>query len=120
MIRHLAMNMTQNLNPPPSKWGVWAHYSLCMLISHRNWDYNKHLQVEFGTYVQASQANDPKNKNRPRTLDGIYLCPAPNFQYGHQIMDLCTGQVITLPKLVQIPKKDIVINTVKNGGGSGI
>ena len=41
----------------------------------------------------------PKNKNRPRTLDGTHLFPAPNFQVGHHIMDLRTGQLITRPKV---------------------
>ena len=47
-----------------------------------------------------------------RTFDGIYLCPAPNFQGGHQIMDLRTEKFITRPKLVDIPITYTVINAV--------
>ena len=50
-----------------------------MIMSQMNWGYNKHFQFEFGDYGQASQVNDPNNTNRTRTLDGIYLCPAPNL-----------------------------------------
>ena len=45
MIRHLAMNVTQNLNLFPTNGGVPVHYSLHMILSQRNWDYNKHFKV---------------------------------------------------------------------------
>ena len=72
-----------------------------------NLDYNKHLQVEFGSYVQVSQVNNPNNTNRLRTFNVIYLYP------GHHIMDLRTGQFITRPKLLEIPITDVVINAVE-------
>ena len=53
-------------------------------------------------------------------FDGIYLCPAPNFQGGHKIMDLHMGQFITRPKVVQITIIDVVINDVENVGEAGI
>ena len=84
-----------------------------MILSQKNWDYNKHLQVEFSSYVQASQVNDPKNATHPRTLDGMYLCPAPNFQSGNQIMNLWMVKLITRPKLFEITITDIVINAVE-------
>ena len=73
-----------------------------MILSQRNWDYNKHFQVEFCAYVQASQVNVPTNKKRPRTLDGINLFPETNFYGGHQIMDLQTEQFIARPNVVEI------------------
>ena len=62
MIHHLTMNVTRNLDLFPSKGGVLDKYSSYMIMSQRNWNYNK-KQVEFGAYVQASQVNDPKNTN---------------------------------------------------------
>ena len=82
MILHLAMNMPQHLNLLPVKGGVSTHYIAHMILSQRNWDYNKHFQVEFGAYVNASHVNDPKNTYCPRTLNGICLCPALNLQGG--------------------------------------
>ena len=84
-----------------------------MIMAQRNWDYNTHFQVEYGAYVQASKFNDPTNTNCLRKLDGIYLCPAPNFQGGHQIMDLQKVQLITSLKLVEINITDIVVNAVE-------
>ena len=103
----------RDLNLFTSKGGVSAHYIPHMIMSRRNWYYNKHLQVEFGAYSQTSQVNDPKNTNRPRTFNGMYLYPVPNFQGGHQIMDLQTGQLITIPKVVNIPITDVMINNVE-------
>ena len=87
MIRHLEMNVTQNLIFPAEP-GVSAHCITHMILSQRNCDYNKHFLVELCVYVQVSQVNVPKNTNFPRTLDGISLCSTPNFQGGHKIMDL--------------------------------
>ena len=75
MIRHLAMNGMQNLVLFPTKEVVLSHYIQHMILSQSNLKYNKHFQVEFGAYVQASQVNDPNNPNIHRTPDGIYLCP---------------------------------------------
>ena len=97
-----------------------AHYTPHTILSKRNWDYNKHCQVEFVAYIQASQVNEPNNNNRPRTLDGIYLCPAPNSQGGHHIMGMQMVQYITGPKLFEIPITYVVITLLKNGGGERI
>ena len=79
MIRHLAMNVTQDLGLFPAKGGVSDNYIPHMILSQKNWDYEKHCQVEFGAYVQASKINYPNNTNIPSTLDGVYLCPAPSL-----------------------------------------
>ena len=88
-----------------------AHYSQQNILSQRICYYNKHFQIVFGTYIQASQVNVPNNTNHPSALDGIYLCPVPNLYGGHQIMDLLMGQLITRSKLSKIPNPDFVINT---------
>ena len=112
MVHHSGMNVMQNLNMFSSKGEVQAHHSQHMIFSQSNWYYNKHFNVGLGAYVQASQFNDPKNTTYPKTLDGIFLCPAPILQGGHQIMNLCKIQFFTRPKLVKIPITDVVINAV--------
>ena len=107
MIYHLVMNVTRSLNMFPAKVGVPDHYSPHTILSQMNWDYNKHCWVEFGAYVQESQAHDPNNTNRLRKLDVIYLC------LGHKIMDLRPGQFITRPKLLDITITDVVIKAVE-------
>ena len=111
IIRQLPINVAQNLNCFPSKGGVLDHYIPHMILSQRNWDHTKHYWVEFGASVHISQFNYPKNKNRPITLDGIYLCPVPNLQGGYQIIDLRTGQFITRSKVFEIPITYFVIKS---------
>ena len=71
------------------------------------------LQVKFCAFVQASQVNNSKNKNSPRTFEGIYLCPTPNLQGGNQIMDLRKIQLITRTNVVKILITDVIINNVE-------
>eukprot|EP00980_Cylindrotheca_fusiformis_P020829 scaffold7825_cov87-Cylindrotheca_fusiformis.AAC.3 len=114
LIRYLAMVSTRSINMfPPAKGGISAHYSPHMILSHRNVDYKKHCQIEFGSYVQASQDNDPTNTNRACAIDGIYLCPTNIIQGGHEIMDLSTGRVIVRPKVVEVPVTPTVIDRVE-------
>ena len=47
------MDVTQDLNTFPVKLGVPDNYIPHTIMSHINWGYNKHCQVEFGAYVQA-------------------------------------------------------------------
>ena len=110
VIHHLVMNVTQIFNLFPSEGGVLACYRQHMLMPQSILDYNKLFLVEFGAYVQVSQVNNTKNTNRPRTLDGIYLFSAPNLQGGHHTMDLWMGQLITVPKVSNIPITDALIN----------
>ena len=76
-------------------------------------DYNKHLQIPFGSYVQASNENNPTNTNMPRTIDAIYLRPHKSQQGGHELYDLVTGRVITCGKVKVIPVTPMVIHVVE-------
>ena len=51
VIFHLAINMKRHLNMFPAKVGLSAHYILHMILSQKNWGYNKHFQVECSAYV---------------------------------------------------------------------
>ena len=103
MVNHLATIMIQNLKLYPGKWWVLYHCSPHMIMSKNNEDYNIHWQVEFGAYVQTSEVNDLNNTNNLKTLDGIYLWPAPNLQGRHQIMKLLSGKLTKTPKVVDRP-----------------
>ena len=113
MVCHLEINVNRNLNVFTDNRGVLAHYIPPMILSHMNWDYNKHFQVEFGASVQAPQVNHPNNTTHIRTPDRIYLCHAPNLQGGHQIMDRRIGRLIIRSKVVDITITDVVINAVE-------
>jgi len=113
MIKHLAMKVTSDLNLFPVKGGVSDFYSPNVILSRKNLDYKKHCMYKFGSYVQASQVHNPRNSNRPRTIDGIYLRPTKTIQGGHEIMDLTTNRVITRQKVIVIPVTDTIIHTIE-------
>ena len=113
MIKHLALEKTRKINLFPAKGGVSKYYSPRMIIKQTNVDYNKHIKVGFGSYVQANQENNPSNTPEARTRDAIYLDPVENLQGGHRVIDLKTRKPITRSKVTPIPVTDTVIKAVE-------
>ena len=91
-----------------AKRGVSPYFSPHILLGGRNYNYKKDCQVSYGSYVQAEQ--DPKhhNSNKPRTVDGIYLCLLNNQQRGHEVIHLHMGKVIYPRSVTGV----LVINSV--------
>ena len=113
MIKYLAMVQTNLLNLFPVKGGVSKYFSPRAILTNETIDYNKHLSIPFGSYVQASNENKPTNTNLPRTIDAIYLRPHKSLQGGHELFDLATGRVITRGKVKVIPVTSMVIQAVE-------
>ena len=86
-----------------SKHDISKTYSPMTIVTGKSLDYDKHLQHEFGTYVQAHTKNDPTNQMTKRAIDGIYLRPNRNRQGGHIVMNLTTDQAITRNKADAVP-----------------
>ncbi len=103
MIRHMATEAAIKLNLFPAKGGISAYLSPHVLLGGVNWDYKKHCQHEFGSYVMADYEGSPKNNNVSRKLDAIYLHPLRNIQGGHEVMSLHTGRVRTVMRVTAVP-----------------
>jgi hypothetical protein len=113
MLKYLAVVCTNQLNMFPAKGGISDYLSPHVILTGKNIDYTKHCQVPFGAYVQCNNKNNPTNSNAPQTLDAIYLRPATNLQGGHKVMNLATGQVLTRPRVREIPVTPVVIKAVE-------
>ena len=100
------------MNLFPAKHGVSSHYSPHMIVTGRNFDYEKQCVCEFGTYVQGTAATT--NTNLSRTVDAIYLRPANSIQGGHELMNLSTGKLITCAKVKPVAMTDLVLQAVEN------
>ena len=111
MIRFLSMVSTHQLNLFPVKGGISDYFSPHVILAGEDWDYNKHCQVPFGAYVQATIKTT--NANVPRTIDAIYLRPKRNLQGGHEVMNLATGRKVTSMKVTEIPVTPHVIKLVE-------
>jgi hypothetical protein len=112
MVKILVSESTKRLNFFPAKGGVSLHYSPRMILHRRNMDYNKHCKYAFGTYVQAHDDPKPKNSNKSRTLDYIYLRYSYNLQGSHELLHLPKNQIITRQYITPSPITPAVIKQV--------
>ena len=116
MIEYLCMVSTAQLNYFPVKGGVSEHFSPRTIMQQRPLDFNKHLQVPFGAYVQAYYEPKRKSSLTSRTRDAIYLRPTNTVQGGHEVLDLHTKRVLTCGRVKVVPMTDLVIKTVEEWG----
>ena len=112
MTKALGRRVANTSNYFPAKGGISQYYSPHMIILKRPIDYNKECVAEFGAYVQGYGHETHRNQ-RTRTIDGIYLGPAPNFQSGHLLMDLNTGQEVVRTYVRELPATSQVIDIVE-------
>jgi len=114
MIRHLAMHVARTFNWLPVKGGVSKYYSPHMIINRRSLEWKRDFQKEFGSYVKPHKTYNPKNNNKPRALNGIYLGPVQdNDQGGSMIIDLSTGREITRSQVDEVVMTELVIKQVE-------
>jgi len=71
MIIRGAGNCVKWLNAPPPSGVISNQFSPRTIIIGRLLDYDKHCKVAFGSYVQASNQNNPTNTNEEITIDGF-------------------------------------------------
>ena len=74
-------------------------------------DYNK-MSLEFGTYVQVFNDNDPTNTMAPRTTGAIALSSLGNSKGDYSFMSLDTGQKLIRHQWTALPMPSSVINQV--------
>ena len=78
LIRHMVADTVRCLNLFPWRYGVSTELSPASLVTGRpNLDYN-HMKLEFGTYVQVFEDNDPSNTIKARSMGAIGLDPTGN------------------------------------------
>jgi hypothetical protein len=85
----------------PPKDGVSRNINPRELITGVKIDYNKHIQAEFGEYVQVHEEHD--NTMRTRTTDAIATKPTGNAQGGHWFYSLTTGRMLDRRKWTPLP-----------------
>jgi hypothetical protein len=77
------------LNIFPPKDGISRNINPRELITGVKIDYNKHIQAEFGEYVQVHEEHD--NTMHTRTTGAIATKLTGNAQGGHWFYSLATG-----------------------------
>jgi hypothetical protein len=113
MMRAIIENAHKALNQFPAKNGVSDVMSpLTIMTGQPSPDYHD-LKIEFGTYAQVYEPNDPTNTNRTRTTGAIALSPVGNAQAGYYFMSLVTGKRLSRQQWDEIPMPDGVIAAVE-------
>ena len=80
------------LNNFPPKDGVSRSISPSTLVTGHNIDYNKHIKLEFGEYVQTHEEHG--NTMKTRTTGAIACRPSGNTQDGQLFYSLITGRML--------------------------
>ena len=74
-------------------------------------DYSK-MGLEFGSYVQVFNDNEPTNTMAPRTTGAIALTSVANSKGDYTFMNLDTGQKLVRHQWTVLPMPSSVINQV--------
>jgi hypothetical protein len=98
------------LNIFPPKDGISRNINPRELITGFKIDYNKHIQTEFGEYVQFHEEHD--NTIHTRTTGAIATKPTGNAQGGHWFYSLATGRMIDRRRWTQLPMSSYVIERI--------
>ena len=108
----LGERVAETTNYYPAKGGISKYYSPHMILLKRPVDFGRECVAELGSYVQG-YGHETHCNQRTRTVDGIYLGPAPNAQSGHLIMDLNTGKRVQRNRVKVLPITKQVIDMVE-------
>ena len=102
------------LNAFPHDDSMSDTLSPCLIMTGRNINYRRHVQLEFGSYVQTHAAHT--NDMQARTVGAICLGPSGNTQGGHYLMSLATGRRLHRYSWTTLLMPDNVIRAVNRLG----
>ena len=111
--REVVFAATKWLNYFPAAGGVSDTLSPYTIMTGKpSLDYNL-LRLEFGSYVQIFEENDPTNTTKSRNTGAIALSHTGNLQGDYFFMSLDTGKRLSRHAWTVIPMPNIVIDTVE-------
>jgi hypothetical protein len=113
MVKEFVTHVVKALNMFPIKGGVSNTLSPRAIVSGTaNPDYTK-MKLEFGTYVQVFEDNNPTNTTKTRMTGAIAPNPTGNIQGDYYFMSLTTGERLHCHKWTKLPMSQSVIDTVE-------
>jgi hypothetical protein len=98
------------LNIFPPKDGIPRNINPIELITGVKIDSNKHIQAEFGEYVQVHEEHD--NTMHTRTTGAIATKPTGNAHGGHCLYSLATVQMLDHRRWTPLPMPSDVIERI--------
>ena len=114
MLIHLIKNTVFWLNALPARDGVSSTHSPRYLMTGQELNYNNHVRLEFGEYVQTHEEHT--NNMNKRTMGAICLGPTGNQQGSHWFLSLATGARVSCRRWTQLPRPREVIHRINELG----
>ena len=114
MVVELVNRAVLVLNQFPALDGVSDTLSpLTIMTGKPNPDFHN-MKIEFGSYAQVFEENDPTNTTKSRTTGAIALNPTGNAQGDYYFMSLNTGRRLARTQWTLLPMPDTVIAAVES------
>ena len=98
-------------NSVAAEYGVSCSISPEGIITGRSFNFHKHFQIKFGSYVQTIKQGDNTIATE-RTLSVIAIGPTGNSQITHTFMNVNTGQYISCTHCTPLPITQHIIDRV--------
>jgi hypothetical protein len=116
MLIDLIYSSTLWINAFPPKGDVSSSLSPRNIMTGIPFDYNKHCQLQFGSYVQVHEEPSPSSSMAARTVGAICLGPTGNIQGSYKFLNLRTGKRLTRRRWTSLPMPQEVIDRVNELG----
>jgi hypothetical protein len=113
MVAHIVKNAVTCLNQFPWKHGISQTMSPDTIMTGKPPpDFTK-MRLEFGSYVQVFEDNDPSNTIKARSTGAIALSPTGNAHGDYFFMSLATGARLSRHRWTELPITDTAIARVE-------
>jgi hypothetical protein len=112
-LTHMVYDAVSCLNMFPWANGISALLSPTSIVTGLPPPDFLHMRIEFGSYAQVFEDNNPTNTPRARTLGAIALNPTGNAQGDFFFMSLATGARISRHNWTELPITDTAIARVE-------
>ena len=116
LIQELIYHAAKGLNQFPTKNGISDTLSPLTIITDRANPVYNGLKLEFGSYVQIFEDNDPSNTTTSQNTGAIVLNLMGNAQGDYHFMSLATGKRLLRDQWTEIPMTNAVISAVEAMG----
>ena len=114
LVRGLCEFAVTSLNQIPSENGVSTDMSPASIVTGKPpIDFNK-LKLEFGTYAQVFEDNNPTNSTNRRTTGAIAMNPSGSAEGGYFFLSLLTGKRLSRQQFEVLPMPEWVIQHVED------
>ena len=113
LLNHMVADAVRCLNQFPWKNGISDTMSPATIVTGVGTPAYDSMRIEFGSYAQVFEDNNPSNTLRARSLGAIALTPAGNAQGDYYFMSLATGHKVSRHTWTPLPMTDTAIARVE-------